>query len=216
MPQEQPAERARVAPRSPRCSGGLRSIGCIVIAKLLEQDRDRIAAGDEMIIGETEVERGAGVDGEETERDERTIWRKRQVELALDLPLRDVVRVAADGQDGQFDRRGPAAELETSVPAIENEAGQPRSFKSAFDAPLELRGLERLTQAHDMHGNVGVELAPAQHHGLEQIELAAQLVLRAGLQILQSIRAAGSALYANARSSHSPMNLLHVTVSGKR
>ena len=169
-----------------------------------------------MIIGETEVERGAGVDGEETERDERTIRRKRQVELALDLPFSDVVRVAADGQDGQLDRRGPAAELETSVPAIENEAGQPRGFESAFDAPLELRGLERLIQAHDVHGNVGVELTPAQHHGLEQIELAAQLVLPAGLQILQSIRAAGSALYGNARSSHSPMNLLHVTASGKR
>src|SRR5437879_11914749 len=95
MPQEQPTERARVALRSPRCSG-LRSIGRIVIAKLLEQDRDRIAAGDEMIIGETEVERGAGVDGEETERDERTIRRKRHVELALDLAFGDVIRVAAD------------------------------------------------------------------------------------------------------------------------
>ena len=124
--------------RHPR-RGGPRSIGHIVIAKLLEQDCDRIAAGDEMVVGETEVERGAGVDGEETERDERTIRRKRQVELALDLPFSDVIRVAADGQDGQFDRRGPAAELETSVPAIENEAGQPRSFESAFDAPLELR-----------------------------------------------------------------------------
>src|SRR5438093_1424748 len=87
MPQEQPTERARVALRSPRCSA-LRSIGRIVIAKLLEQDCDRIAAGDEMIIGETEVERGADVDGEETERDERTIRRKRQVELAPDSALR--------------------------------------------------------------------------------------------------------------------------------
>jgi hypothetical protein len=67
-----------------------------------------------------------------------------------------------------------------------------------------------------MHGNIGMELPPAQHRGLKQIELAAQLALPAGLQILQSIRAAGSALYGTAWSSHSPMNLLHVTASGKR
>src|SRR5438093_11015290 len=103
MPQEQPTERARVALRSPRCSA-LRSFGRIVIAKLLEQDCDRIAAGDEMVVGETEVERGAGVDGEETERHERTVSRKRQIELTLDLPFRDAIRVVAGGQDGWLDR----------------------------------------------------------------------------------------------------------------
>ena len=75
MPQKQSAECARVALRGPR-QRGPRPIGRIVVAELLEQNSDRIAAGDEMVVGETEIERAAGVDGEETERDERSVRRK--------------------------------------------------------------------------------------------------------------------------------------------
>src|SRR5204863_253962 len=55
----------------------------------------------------------------------------------------------------------------------------------------------------------------AQHRGLEQIQLAAQLVVRAGLQILQSIRATRGTPYRNAWSSHRAIDLLHVTAFGE-
>src|SRR2546430_15425922 len=88
MAQKEPAVRLRIASRRPGYDRP-RFTAQIIVAKPLDQHRDRIAARDEMVVGEAEVKRGSRVDGEKTERQERAFGGKRRVEVALDLALGD-------------------------------------------------------------------------------------------------------------------------------
>jgi hypothetical protein len=44
----------------------------------------------------------------------------------------------------------------------------------AIDARLQARALERRWNAHDVHRVIGMQLAPAQHHPLEEIQATLQ------------------------------------------
>ena len=107
-PQEEPPIGVRIKLRRPRwrIAPGLIAI---TTEAVLEQHCDRVAAGDEVVIGEPEVEKRAAVNCEEAKRQESAVARKRGVELTLDLEARRLARVGAAGEHRQLDRGGAAA-----------------------------------------------------------------------------------------------------------
>src|SRR5262249_41282997 len=140
------------------------------IDDVLQEPHDGIAGCDEMIVGNAEMERRTDVDGKKTKRVDAPVGVECDVELALDLRVAGGGRISPPGKDAELD--GPVAAA-PGVPAgtgIELETGETEAFECSVDAALELRHVERLANADGMHGAVGIELAPAQHRSLEQVE----------------------------------------------
>ena len=71
------------------------------------------------------------------------------------------------------------------MPAIEIEAGETRFRQDRTDDRGERGAVERVLDAHRMHGVVRMQFAPVQHRGLEQIETAGERLHRAVFGAIQ-------------------------------
>ena len=65
--------------------------------------------------------------------------------------------------------------MEAPVCLVDHEPCQPQCFDAIGNAGSQARGVERLRYMYDMHGVVGMQFTPAQHHALEEIEPAVHM-----------------------------------------
>src|SRR5262249_26746024 len=137
---------------------------------VLQEPHDRIAGRDKMIVGDAEMERRTGVDRKKTKRVDASLGVECDVELALDLRVAGGGGVGSPGKDVELDGRVTPAPGVAASPGIENETGEAEAFECSADAALELQRVERAVNPDYMHGAVRIELAPAQHGRLEQVE----------------------------------------------
>src|SRR5262249_10807973 len=111
-----------------------------------------------------------GVDRKKTKRVDASLGVECDVELALDLRVAGGGGVGSPGKDVELDGRVTPAPGVAASPGIENETGEAEAFECSADAALELQRVERAVNPDYMHGAVRIELAPAQHGRLEQVE----------------------------------------------
>ena len=169
LPEKQPSIGRRVAVEAT----GRRRFGLVAEVAgedALEQDHDRVTAGDHMVVGEAEVEPRPVVDAEEPERIQPAIAHEGQVELAFDRHRQHVARPAAARVDGKRDLRRSSRVLEAAARDVEHEAGEPERVELARDERLQPRGVERTVDADHVNRGVRMQIPPAQHRRLEQVQ----------------------------------------------
>jgi len=149
----------------------------IAIEAMLEEHGDRIATGDEMIVGESEIEERAAVDREEAKRGKTALARERRVELTHDLQPEGLCCTRTAFEDGERDGFTATGKLITRSLAVQVESRQSGAFQSGGDLCLEACRVAALHHAHDVHRRIRMQIAPPQHRGLEQIEPSLHAIL---------------------------------------
>src|SRR5262249_1889633 len=145
---EQAAERRRIQLRRNAIDDG----AGVSIDDAVQQHDDRIAARDEMIVGEPHAEPLAVVEREEADRDDRATHREGSIELALDFGARRRMPVGVAWNDVELDRRRAAAIFVAATRAIENQARQAGARQLRRDRGLEQRSVESSVDLDDMDG----------------------------------------------------------------
>jgi hypothetical protein len=79
----------------------------------------------------------------------------------------------------EIDRGRTGEEFEPPALRVERDARQTGRFQLRAEVRPQPRRVQALRHADHVHRHVGIELAPAQHHRLEQIELPGEAHSRA-------------------------------------
>jgi hypothetical protein len=163
---EEPPVRARISRKRGRC----RLAGVAVDDRV--QQNDRIAAGDEMVVGNAEEERVARVECEEPERVDSAFHRERLVQVPLERLRERRLPLVAGCDDLERAGRRPAAPFVAPRVAVELEARQPGVLQRLVDRARRREPIERTGDARGVNGDVRMELAPVEHRPLEQVQPA--------------------------------------------
>ena len=135
-----------------------------------EQDDDRVAAGDHVVIGETQVKPLPVVDAEEPERVQSAIACERRVELAFDRSLQRVGRLLSARMNGKRDLCRASGVFEAQAYGVEHETGEAERAELPRDERRQTRSVGRAFDANHVHRRVGVQFPPTQHRRLEQVQ----------------------------------------------
>jgi hypothetical protein len=115
----------------------------IVFDKVLQQQDDRVAAGDEVIVGDAQMERCRVGDDEKPEWIEAPRGGKREIELPLDFAVDGRERIGAVRENRDGRRRGTTGPFITQSTRIETEAGKAELLESPPDARFEPRRVQQ-------------------------------------------------------------------------
>ena len=136
----------------------------------LEQDHDRVTAGDHVVVGKAEVEPRPAVDAEEPEWIQPAIAHEREVELTFDRHRQHFARPAAARVDDKRHLRRSPRVLEAAARDVKHEAGEPERVELAPDERLQSLGVERTVDAAHVNRGIRMQIPPAQHRRLEQVQ----------------------------------------------
>ena len=134
-----------------------------------QQRRNRIAAGDEVVIGDAQQETGRHRNGEIPQRNAKF---ERAIQLARNFVGEGAIGVALRGDDVEI---GLARFIAIHIPLalrVERECTDAVRVDRLADAATHVIRIERVRDMHDVDCVVRMEFAPAQHHALEEVELA--------------------------------------------
>ncbi|TMH69911.1 MAG: hypothetical protein E6H48_00565 [Betaproteobacteria bacterium] len=90
--------------------------------------------------------------------------------MAFDFGPDRCVAIAVAGNDLEVDRCGSTAVFVSSACPVERKPGEPHRGKLACNGGLDARAVERLANLYYANGAVGMQIAPAQHRRLKQVE----------------------------------------------
>ena len=104
----------------------------------------------------------------------RWVWQEDPGELPRaggpEHPPQRRVAIAVAGKDFELDRCWATAVFVASACTIEGKPREPRGGKLARNGGLDARTVEWLANLDDMDSAVGMQIAPAQHCRLKQVE----------------------------------------------
>src|SRR5207249_217440 len=123
----------------------------------LQHDDDRVSARDKMIVGKTEVEFRAVVDGEKTERLDATLGCEARVELALDLAAQCRNGFARAWNHAQGQACRAARPLVALLSRVKLEPGESEVLELFAQGRLETDRIDRMGHAYDVHRVVGMQ-----------------------------------------------------------
>src|ERR1700730_18417525 len=106
-------------------------------------------------------------DGKKPERIEAPFDGKREIEWPLDFAMKGGERSGATRECRDGRRRGAAGPFIAQAAAIETESGKPELLEPPPDARFEPCRIQRTRHVNNMHGIVGIHLAPPDHCRLE-------------------------------------------------
>ena len=142
-----------------------------------------------MIVGDAEMEFGARGDREKTKWMNVSVGGESGVELALDFLANDGQGVAGAGDQAHIDRLSSITPCVAPPAPVKIEAGEAELREIERGHAVEARCVQRRAHLHDVNRAVGIQVAPAQHRRLEQIEPHIHLV-----RVLRALRCPNIAL----------------------
>src|SRR5207253_6039733 len=120
-------------------AGRQRAFPAIAHDHAAEQANDRIARGNEMVVGNSKMKIEACIDRKKTKWAETALARKRDVELMLDLLANDRAGAILGGHDRDLDRSRGRQPLIATPAAVESQLGISKLLQMRRRNPREPR-----------------------------------------------------------------------------